>query len=105
MVYAVVLVLTAWLHQEAGARGLYAVAFVSGLTDVDAITLSTLRLYGMSTVSAAQAVTTITVALLANIGFKLGIALVLGGTHLFRHCALPMAVVAAGALTGLFLFL
>jgi uncharacterized membrane protein (DUF4010 family) len=104
MLYAAVLVLTAWVHQVAGARGLYAVALVSGLTDVDAITLSTLRLYGMSTVSAGQAATTITVALLSNIGFKLGTALVLGGVHLFRHCALPMAAVAAGALAGLFLF-
>jgi uncharacterized membrane protein (DUF4010 family) len=104
LLYAVVLVLAAWVHQVAGARGLYAVAFVSGLTDVDAITLSTLRLYGMSTVSAGQAATTITAALLSNIGFKLGTALVLGGVHLFRHCALPMAAVAAGALLGLFLF-
>jgi uncharacterized membrane protein (DUF4010 family) len=101
--YAVVLVLAAWLHDIAGTRGLYAVAFVSGLTDVDAITLSTLRLYGMSTISAGHAATTITVALLSNIGFKLGVALVLGGMHLFRHCVLPMAAVAVGALAGLFL--
>jgi uncharacterized membrane protein (DUF4010 family) len=102
--YAIVLMLAAWLHDLAGIQGLYAVAFVSGLTDVDPITLSALHLYGMSTVSAGQAATTITVALLSNIGFKLGMALVLGGVHLFRHCVVPMAAVAAGALIGLFLF-
>jgi uncharacterized membrane protein (DUF4010 family) len=102
--YAVVLVVAAWLHDLAGARGVYAVAAVSGLTDVDAITLSALRLQGMSTLSAAQAVTAITVALVANIAFKLGLTLAVGGSRLFRRCALPMVAMAAGALAGLFLF-
>jgi uncharacterized membrane protein (DUF4010 family) len=102
--YAVVLMVAAWLHDLAGARGVYAVAAVSGLTDVDAITLSALRLHGMATLSAAQATTAITVALVANIAFKLGLALFLGGARLFRRCALPMLAMAAGALAGLFLF-
>lgn len=102
--YALVLVLAAWLHDVAGTGGLYGVALISGLTDVDAITLSTLRLFNGTTVTAAQATIAITVALLTNIGFKLGLALFLGGSHLFRHCALPMAAVAGGALAGLFLF-
>jgi uncharacterized membrane protein (DUF4010 family) len=101
--YAVVLVLAAWLHDLAGARGVYAVAAVSGLTDVDAITLSALRLHGMATISATQTTTAITVALVSNIIFKLGLALFLGGARLFRHCALPMLAVAAGAVAGLFL--
>jgi uncharacterized membrane protein (DUF4010 family) len=103
-VYAVVLVVAAWLHDLAGARGVYAVAAVSGLTDVDAITLSALRLHGMATISAVQATTAITVALVANIAFKLGLALVVGGAHLFRRCALPMLGVAVGAVAGWFLF-
>jgi uncharacterized membrane protein (DUF4010 family) len=103
-IYAIVLLLAAWLHDLAGARGVYAIALVSGLTDVDAITLSTLRLYATSALTAAQATTAITVALVANVAFKLGLALFLGGTHLFRHCALPMAALAAGAVAGLFLF-
>jgi uncharacterized membrane protein (DUF4010 family) len=103
-VYAVVLMVAAWLHDLAGARGVYAVAAVSGLTDVDAITLSALRLHGMATLSAAQASTAITVALVANIAFKLGLVLILGGARLFGRCALPMLAVAAGAVAGLFLF-
>jgi uncharacterized membrane protein (DUF4010 family) len=102
--YAVVLMVAAWLHDLAGARGVYAVAAVSGLTDVDAITLSALRLHGMATLSAAQATTAITIALVANIAFKLGLVLFLGGARLLRRCALPMLAVAAGALAGLFLF-
>lgn len=103
-VYAVVLLVAAWLHDLAGARGVYAVAAVSGLTDVDAITLSALRMQGMATLNAVQATTAITIALVANIAFKLGLALALGGAHLFRRCALPMLGVAGGAAAGLFLF-
>src|SRR3569832_2240715 len=42
---AIVLLAAAWLSDWLGTRGLYAVALVSGLTDVAAITLSSLRLY------------------------------------------------------------
>jgi uncharacterized membrane protein (DUF4010 family) len=45
--YALVLVLSAWLQDIAGSRGLYLLALASGLTDVDAITLSSLRMFGM----------------------------------------------------------
>ena len=45
VLYAVVLFFAAWLSSIAGSGGLYLVALVSGLTDVDAITLSSLRLF------------------------------------------------------------
>jgi hypothetical protein len=47
LLYALVLVLSAWLQDIAGSRGLYLLALASGLTDVDAITLSSLRMFGM----------------------------------------------------------
>jgi uncharacterized membrane protein (DUF4010 family) len=47
LLYAAVLLCAAWLSDIAGRGGLYLLAFASGLTDVDAIALSTLRLYNL----------------------------------------------------------
>jgi uncharacterized membrane protein (DUF4010 family) len=102
--YAVVLLLAAWLSQLAGSRGMYAVAVASGLTDVDAITLSSLRLYGLTTLSAAQATTAIVLAVSANAVFKLGIVRVVGGGTLFRRCVPALLAVMAGAGLGVALF-
>ena len=45
--YGFVLLASAWLAEVAGSGGLYLVALASGLTDVDALTLSTLRLFAL----------------------------------------------------------
>jgi uncharacterized membrane protein (DUF4010 family) len=79
LLYALVLVLSAWLQDIAGSRGLYLLALASGLTDVDAITLSSLRMFGMEKLDAAQTVTAITLATLSNLAFKTGLVLVIGG--------------------------
>ena len=47
LLYVAVLLGSAWMADIAGSQGLYAVALVSGLTDVDAITLSSLRLFNL----------------------------------------------------------
>ncbi|TSA18263.1 MAG: MgtC/SapB family protein [Betaproteobacteria bacterium] len=97
LLFGVVLFCSAWLSDVAGSRGLYAVALVSGLTDVDAITLSTLRLYDLGALQPFQAVSTIVLALVSNIAFKLGLVFVVGGGVLARRCAAPMLAAAAGA--------
>jgi uncharacterized membrane protein (DUF4010 family) len=79
-------------------RGVYAVALVSGLTDVDAISLSSFRLFGDARISAAGAVTTIVVALLSNIVVKTGIAFVAGGASLGRRCVAGFAAMAGALL-------
>ena len=104
LVYGAVLLIAAWLHDKAGAAGLYGVAVVSGLTDVDAITLSSLRLFGLDDLTAAQAVTSITLAFLANIAFKLGLIGVTGGMDMLRRSLPGLALTAAGAGAGLLLF-
>jgi uncharacterized membrane protein (DUF4010 family) len=103
LIYAVMLVVSAWINDVAGTSGLYAVALVSGLTDVDAITVSVLRLFNLGQLEAADAATAIVLAALANIGFKLGMVLVAGGVALFRRCSAAMAAVAAGLLVALLL--
>ena len=99
--YAIVLFLSAWLSDVFGSGGLYTVAVLSGLTDVDAIALSSLRLFDLGKLTSAQAVTSITLATLANIGFKLGLVLFIGGATLARRCAPGLAAVAVGALIAL----
>lgn len=104
VLYAVVLLLAAWLTEFAGSKGMYAIAVVSGLTDVDAITLSSLRLYGVGTLSAAQVTTAIVLAVSANALFKLAIVRFVGGDALFRRCVPAMTAIAAGAGLGTALF-
>ena len=98
--YAAVLFATAWLTDWAGHVGTYGIAVVSGLTDIDAITLSTLRLLGLETLGLHEALTAILLALLANIVFKSGLALVLGGLPLARLVLPGMAAAAAGCVAG-----
>ena len=97
LLFGVVLLCSAWLSDVAGSRGLYAVAVVSGLTDVDAITLSTLRLYDLGKLQPLQAVSAIVLALISNIAFKLGLVFAVGGATLGRRCAPAMLAAAAGA--------
>lgn len=102
--YAGVLLLAAWLSDMAGSRGLYAVALVSGLTDVDAITLSSLRLHELGSLQRHEAVTAIGLALLSNITFKTGIVFTLGGPALGRTVLrgmIPVAIGIGGALAFL----
>lgn len=100
LIYALVLVLSAALSDYAGNKGVYAVALISGLTDVDAITLSSLRLYGMQKLDGGETVTAILIAMLANLGFKLGIIAVVGGRKLAGAALLGFLGVAAGCLGG-----
>lgn len=96
LLYAVVLFFAAWLSDIAGSGGLYVVALVSGLTDVDAITLSSLRLFGLGKLPALDVVTAIGLGIIANIGFKLGLVFFIGGPLLAKRCALGMILTAAG---------
>jgi uncharacterized membrane protein (DUF4010 family) len=100
LLYAAVLFAAAWLSDLVGDQGLYAVALVSGLTDVDAITLSSLRLFGLGNLQAGQVVTAVLLAMLANIVFKSGLAASIGGADLARQVLPGMAAVAAGLVAG-----
>jgi uncharacterized membrane protein (DUF4010 family) len=103
LLYAVVLLAAAWLSDWLGTRGLYAVALVSGLTDVDAIALSSLRLHNLGQLPVAILVNVITLAVLANLLFKSMLTLAIGGWQMARHAmagmgALGLGLVAAWAI-------
>ena len=101
LIYAIVLLCSAWLADIAGSRGLYVVALISGLTDVDAITLSSLRLFNLDKLDANQAVTAIALAILANLVFKSGLVVAVGGPALARRAMPGLAAIAIGLVLGL----
>ena len=96
LMYGVVLLAAAWLSDWLGNRGLYAVALLSGLTDVDAITLSSLRLHNLDKLPVAVLVNVITLATLANLAFKSVLALFIGGWQMARHAIAGMGAVGLG---------
>lgn len=96
--FALVLLAVAAARAHLGSQGLYAVAALSGLTDMDAITLSTAEMTRSSGLAAATAWRLILVAALANLVFKAGAVWVMGGAGLFRK-TLPywLTALAGGA--------
>ena len=102
LLYVVVLLVAAWMTDLAGSQGLYAVAFVSGLTDVDAIVLSSLRLLNLGQLSEQQAVASIAIGFLSNLLFKFGMVLFIGGPKLARQVAIGFTAIGGGVLLGLF---
>lgn len=95
--------LQAWLQDIAGSRGMYLLALASGLTDVDAITLSSLRMFGMDRLTSAQTITAITLATLSNLAFKTGLIISIGGAALTRRVLPGLGAIAVGLIGGLLL--
>jgi uncharacterized membrane protein (DUF4010 family) len=96
LMYAVVLLAAAWLSDWLGPRGLYYVALVSGLTDVDAITLSSLRLHNLDKLSVSVVVDVVVLAVLANLVFKSILTLTVGGWQMARHAIAGMGALGLG---------
>ena len=84
--------------QYFGAKGLYGLAAVAGLADLDAITISTLQMGGEQAQIAGLAWRMILLASLSNLVFKTGVTGVLGTRKLFGWTAtLFGAALVAGA--------
>lgn len=96
LMYGVVLLAAAWLSDWFGNGGLYVVALISGLTNVDAITLSSLRLHNLDRLPAGIVVNVLTLAMLANLVFKSVLAFSIGGRRLARHAVAGMGAIALG---------
>jgi len=103
LLYGIVLLLAAWLQDIAGSQGLFLVALASGLTDVDAITLSTLRLFNQQTLQASPAVIAIGLAALSNLVFKSGLVITIGGKRLASRTLPGLAAIGLGFVAGIVL--
>lgn len=96
-IYAAVLLAVAFARDRFGTAGLYTVAGLSGLTDVDAITLSTAKLVEGGGLQPSTGWRAILIAALSNLVFKAGIVAVLGSRRLLWRVAILFGVlIAAG---------
>jgi uncharacterized membrane protein (DUF4010 family) len=102
--YAVVLLAMAAAKHYLGARATYAVAALSGLTDMDAVTLSVAGNAKTDPWFAAQGWRLIILAAVANLVFKAGLVGLLGNRRLLRQILLLYAVPLAGGIAMLFLW-
>lgn len=98
--YALVLLAVAVAKQHFGSAGLYVLAIISGLTDVDAITLSTGQLVDLKKIDSPTAWRVIVIAILSNFVFKFGIAAALGSASLRWRigCAFAATLVAGAGI-------
>lgn len=94
--YAGVLIAVAAVEDRFGHAALYGVAALSGLTDMDAITLSSAQLMKDGTVEVATGWRLILVGGMANLVFKAGAAAVLGTGELARRIVVPFGISLAG---------
>ncbi len=94
VLFALVLVGTAAAREHLGAGGLYVVAALSGLTDMDAITLSSAQMAGSGNGSLATSMVwrLIVIASLANIVFKTATVAALGSAALLRRVSIAFGL-------------
>lgn len=104
ILYAGVLLGMAAVKDWIGDEGLYVVAFLSGVTGVDAVTLSTARLVHESLLPAEVGWRVICVAILSNFIFKLAVVGFIGTRIFFGHVAIRFLVICAAGLALLLLW-
>ena len=96
--YALVIFAVGAAKQHLGEGALYGIAIVSGLTDMDAITLSIARMVHQERIDPSSGWHLILVASLANLAFKAAAAVFLGGWRFGVRVLLAFAVGLAGGL-------
>lgn len=101
--YAVMLVVIAAANERFGHEGVYVAASLSGLTDMDAITLSVTNLVNADKIPAATGWRVIVVAALANLVFKGTAVAIIGERRLVARVWTVFAA-AAAACAALLLF-
>lgn len=93
--YAAVILAVAAAKDYLGPAGMFVVAVVSGLTDMDAITLSTAQLTDAGRMDVETCWRVILIASLSNLVFKGGIVALLGGRELLRPIAVLFGIALA----------
>ncbi|WP_280586819.1 MgtC/SapB family protein [Halorubrum sp. Boch-26] len=103
VVFAVVLLVSEHAHEWLGTSGVYATAFLSGLADVDAMTITLSKLAAEGTISTRVATTGIVIAAIANTLVKAALAWLLGTYRLGRLVSIVLGVVIVSGLVLLIL--
>lgn len=100
IIYMLILVLVSYANDVGGSRGILFSSFVSGMTDIDAITISVARL-GRSSLDPGIAQVAILLAALSNTVVKMGIAVWAGSRQLRKHLYLGYGLIFVSALVAL----
>ncbi|ASO03868.1 MgtC/SapB family protein [Arenibacter algicola] len=100
LLYGAILLAVAFANEEFGDDALYIVAIISGLTDVDAITLSLSQLIKIDALNVSTGWKLILLASLSNLVFKGVMAGILGTKQLAKWIALSFGV---AIIVGIFL--
>ena len=104
LLYAIISFLSAAVKDKFGSEGLYVVSILSGLTDMDAITLSTAKMTEQKSINASLGWRLILIAFLSNLVFKGGMAMVIGGKELGKTIALLFGIAILTGLIILFIW-
>tara|TARA_R110000850_G_scaffold845_18_gene4956 strand:+ start:10354 stop:11619 length:1266 start_codon:yes stop_codon:yes gene_type:complete len=100
LLYGAILLAVAFANEEFGDDALYIVAIISGLTDVDAITLSLSQLIKIDALNVSTGWKLILLASLSNLVFKGVMAGILGTKQLAKWIALSFGI---ALIVGIFL--
>ena len=100
LLYGAILLAVAFANEEFGDDALYIVAIISGLTDVDAITLSLSQLIKIDALNVSTGWKLILLASLSNLAFKGVMAGILGTKQLAKWIALSFGI---AIIVGIFL--
>lgn len=103
LIYGLIKLAVAAGRDRFGEAGLYLVSVISGLTDMDAVTLSTSRLVDSGKLEATLGWRTILIAAMSNLVFKATAVAVVGGAAIFYRVAILFAL--SGIAGGLILML
>ncbi|KIM07862.1 MAG: hypothetical protein KU38_10345 [Sulfurovum sp. FS08-3] len=101
LLFGVIFGSIAFFQSKMGDTGIYIVAFLSGLSDVDAITLSLSKL-ALEQISMEVAINGIIIATVTNSLVKLGIVWILGGKRLGGVIALYYLITLAPIIGAIF---
>ncbi len=105
LLYAIILLVARTAQLYFGDTGVYISSLVSGLADVDAITISLTQLTIEGTVSYSVAAQSIVLATVANTIAK-GAIVIIGGAYLLKRALLPgLLLVLITAIVGAFLLI
>jgi len=104
LLYGLILIGVAYTKAELGNEALYIVAIISGLTDVDAITLSLSNLMKSGSLETQLGWRLIVLAGLSNMLFKGIMAVVLGGKQLVKWIVITFGITIIAGLLVLWLW-
>lgn len=102
LLLALIMLVTKGMYQWMGNKGLYLTAALSGVSDVDAITLSLAKM-AQGSAGEIAASCGIVIAALVNTIFKGGIAVVIGGQAVARYVLPVFFMTITAGIIGMFL--